>query len=1374
MRNGYVVGAALLGLSCAGSPKAPADKRPAVAPTDAALRDATPVKPLPSPDIQKKVDAALDAFFARTASRRTYIMTDKPLYQPGETVWFRVDLRNTATFTAMAPSGITVELVTPRGATAVRKRVLVQNGFGANDFLIPAEAEGGEFEIRVAGDEGSTDKRKIVVQTYDAPRLKKELEFVRKAYGPGDSVTAAVTVKRQTGEPLANQRLTGVVTIDDAEWKRVSVTTDADGKASLKFDLPTAIARGDGLLTLLADDGGVTESMQKRIPIVLKELQVGLFPEGGDLVEGLPGRVYFRAQNALGKPADVDGRVVDDRGQTVAELASVHDGMGRFDFTPAEGRSYRVELSKPVAQKIDIPAAKPGGCVLRAVDSETIAVAAFCTDARTILAAATLREKRVASGAFAVQARKPAVLELPVEPGAQGVVRVTLFDDKLRPLAERLVYRGRGANLKVEVSADHPRYSPRDPVTLTVKTSDAAGRPVEANLGLAVVDDTVLSFADDKTANIYAHLYLEPELDGQTVDEPNFYFGDKPEATAALDALLGARGWRKFEWQQVWSPPPPPPPVATTAAPAGAMPEDVIVEGALVKDAERERPKQRPMPMKKAGKPVADATPPAPAAPLAEVRMNGPIDHKPPVDGKVKMKELAIGAGARARMEGRDRRGQRADDDGDQMEWGWAPVRVFPAPTYTKGYDGPRTDFRETVYWKPDVHTTSDGTATVQFYLSDAVTSFRAIAEGVSSGGTPGRGEAIVASKMPMTLDAHLPLEVSSGDTVLLPVTLANETDRPITGHLDAMFGAAFKLDKSPTDGAVTLPAGQKQTFFFPLDVVGKDGDGQVAIALTADGLKDQIEKTIRVVPVGFPFQISASGTLKGHAAHTVDLTGALPGTIHASVTMYPSPVASMTQGLQGMIREPGGCFEQTSSSNYPNVMIMSYLGASDAADPALVARTQGMLDKGYKLLTGYETREKGYEWFGQNPGHEALTAYGLLEFEDMAKVYDVDRGMIERTAAWLMSRRDGKGGFLRNPRALDSFGRASYETTNAYIMWAVSEAKRAKGLDAEIDAQAKVGMESKDPYLVALAASTLTNVGRPEAAAVVKRLAAMQGKDGSFPGAKETITMSGGQALATETAALATMALMKAGDAYEGQVRQAVEYLNGHRGGWGEWSSTQATVLALRAMTEYTERSRKMAVGGTATVIVNGREVSKIAFDKGRKEALVWDDLALEPGKNDIEIRVDGPAQLPYSVAIEYRSQRPQSSPDAKIAVETSLARASVKMGEGVKLRAHVDNQTGGGVPMTLARVGIPGGLVYQTWQLKELRDKGIIDFYETRPREVILYWRALAPHAAKDVDIELLAAVPGHYVAPATSSYLYYTSEDKTWAAPLAVSVK
>ena len=108
------------------------------------------------------------------------------------------------------------------------------------------------------------------------------------------------------------------------------------------------------------------------------------------------------------------------------------------------------------------------------------------------------------------------------------------------------------------------------------------------------------------------------------------------------------------------------------------------------------------------------------------------------------------------------------------------------------------------------------------------------------------------------------------------------------------------------------------------------------------------------------------------------------------------------------------------------------------------------------------------------------------------------------------------------------------------------------------------------------------------------------------------------------------------------------------------------------------------------------------------------------------------------------------------------------------MRLKARFENKSGDGVPMTFARVGIPGGLTFQTWQLKELRDKKVIDFYETRQREVILYFRSLPGNAKKVIDLDLLAQVPGTYVAPATSAYLYYTDEHKSWSAPLGISVK
>lgn len=506
------------------------------------------------------LDKAIADYYGTQRGYRTYIQTDKPLYQPGETIWFRADLRTAKTMVGDQPLGVTLQLISPRGAIVATKRVLAQGGIARNDFALDAGIEGGEYTIQLVSPSGGTDSKKIIVNTYEAPRLMKTLEMLRKAYGAGDSGTAALEIKKTTGEPFANKQVTAVVTIDDAEVSRAQVTTDAAGKATVKFQLPAKMTRGDGLLTVMAEDGGVTESIQKRIPIVMTTLNLALYPEGGDLVQGVPGRVYFLAKTTIGKPADIEGNVRDDRGNVVSTFRSIHDGMGSFELQPAANRTYTVEITRPVniTTKMQVPAAKNDGCVLRAVERgknpDQLRIAALCASTRTIAIETTLRENRLAGGTLEVEGGKPALVVLPVPRTSQGAVRVTLFDDKRMPLAERLVYHGTGANLKVTLTADKKSYAPRETVKLKVKTEDAKGNPVKANVALAVVDDTVLSYADDKSAKILAHLYLEPELGATAqdpIEEPNFYFSDKPEAAAAMDALLATRGYRKFEWRQV-------------------------------------------------------------------------------------------------------------------------------------------------------------------------------------------------------------------------------------------------------------------------------------------------------------------------------------------------------------------------------------------------------------------------------------------------------------------------------------------------------------------------------------------------------------------------------------------------------------------------------------------------------------------------------------------------------------------------------------------------------------------------------------------------------------------------------------------------------
>jgi hypothetical protein len=383
---------------------------------------------------------------------------------------------------------------------------------------------------------------------------------------------------------------------------------------------------------------------------------------------------------------------------------------------------------------------------------------------------------------------------------------------------------------------------------------------------------------------------------------------------------------------------------------------------------------------------------------------------------------------------------------------------------------------------------------------------------------------------------------------------------------------------------------------------------------------------------------------------------------------------------------------------------------------------------------------------------------------------------MVERTAAWLKSRRDGKGGYQRNSRALDSFGSASAEVTNGYITWALSETG-ASDLQAELAYQRKIATSTKDPYLLALAAGTMVNLDRDGTAtrAALSRLVTMRGDKGVYSGADHSITRSGGLALDIETTSLAVLALLEGAADNLVEVRPSIEWLDSQRSGYGGYGSTQSTILALKAMTRYAEASRVTRSGGEASLYINGKLAKRVEFAAGHKDALDFGEVAtlLKRGKNRIEVRLAAEEALPYSMAISYRSKLPASSDEALVAVSTHLGKSSVAWGEGVKMKVTVRNLSDAGVPMTLARVGLPGGLSFQTWQLKELRDKGLIDFYETRDREVVIYLRSMAPAAVKEIELDLLATVPGDFVGPASTAYLYYTDEHKHWAEPVRVSV-
>ena len=241
-------------------------------------------------------------------------------------------------------------------------------------------------------------------------------------------------------------------------------------------------------------------------------------------------------------------------------------------------------------------------------------------------------------------------------------------------------------------------------------------------------------------------------------------------------------------------------------------------------------------------------------------------------------------------------------------------------------------------------------------------------------------------------------------------------------------------------------------------------------------------------------------------------------------------------------------------------------------------------------------------------------------------------------------------------------------------------------------------------------------------------------------------------------------------------QASRAIDWIVRNRAGDGSFGSTQATVLALKALVEHAKANRKTLTSGEL-IVKHGDQVlgsQQFGADEVNTIKLGGFEGQLRAGENKLAISLTGDNEMPYTIDVSYRAQKPHSDPDCAVEVSTNLASAELKAGQTVALHAELANKTDQGQPMTVAILGLPAGLQPRADQLEELKKNGTIDYYETRAREVICYWRSLAPKKRIPLKLDLVAEWPGKYTGPASRAYLYYTAERKHWAEPLSVTIE
>src|SRR5262249_21352269 len=139
---------------------------------------------------------------------------------------------------------------------------------------------------------------------------------------------------------------------------------------------------------------------------------------------------------------------------------------------------------------------------------------------------------------------------------------------------------------------------------------------------------------------------------------------------------------------------------------------------------------------------------------------------------------------------------------------------------------------------------------------------------------------------------------------------------------------------------------------------------GHFPLTLEARGsrLSDAVKRVVEVAPDGQRVERVVSDRLRGTATHVIDLPStALPDASKLFVKVYPGVMSQVIEGIDGLLRMPGGCMEQTSSLAYPNILVVDYLKTTRTATPELMARAEQYLSAGYQRLLTFERPGGGF-----------------------------------------------------------------------------------------------------------------------------------------------------------------------------------------------------------------------------------------------------------------------------------------------------------------------------------------------------------------------------------------------------------------------------
>lgn len=553
-----------------------------------------------------------------------------------------------------------------------------------------------------------------------------------------------------------------------------------------------------------------------------------------------------------------------------------------------------------------------------------------------------------------------------------------------------------------------------------------------------------------------------------------------------------------------------------------------------------------------------------------------------------------------------------------------------------------RKDFRDLMFWTPAARTGPDGYVVLPVTFPDNLTTWRITARGITRMTQVGQATAKVIARKDLLVRMETPRFITQGDELVIATNVHNylDTEKKVTVEFSA---SGVKPLFSSGKTTVTIPANGEKRVDWKIHAE-EIGTAAFTVKALTNEESDAMEMEVPVLPLGVKTGTSAIADLsKPDDRGTMSLvmsSNGKPETAELYVNLSPSAASSMLGALDELIGYPYGCVEQTMSRFLPTVVVANVLDDLRVPfDQKKAEELPKMVDKGLKRLYALQHSDGGWGWWENdetNPFMTAYVMYGLTVAKDARYQISEERYVQGASSLYsLIESRIAGGGLSQDDKRLSM-------ATEAYMLYVASllyvqndnrELVRGRITDLADE-------EGLNTYAVALLALAAAEQGDTRLAeSLAERLVVAVKETGTGAYWSGFAWHYNWQDDEVETSAAVVKALLKIKGETE-LVHKGVRWLLAQKNG-SSWHNTRQTAMVIYSLTDYLRGSDELNPDYMMTVKVNGTVLltKKMTKDDVFKpeERIRVDAGQLRKGENIVTIEKSGEGRLYASARLVY-----------------------------------------------------------------------------------------------------------------------------------------